>query len=105
MRRDILTLTTTVRVGLILVATLIFSGINPASVAAYCCWNPAICKAVCGSSCCGDNLPTKPKNEASFSRIPVADLKAEAKRAKGGDAFSRALNKQIKARSTRMKTR
>lgn len=107
MGREILTSTQALGAALVLAATLIFSGLNPTSAEAYCCWNPAICKAVCGSACCGNNLTTKPKNEASFSRIPVADLKAEAKRAKGGDAFSRGLDMQIKARSTskKMKTR
>jgi len=51
----------------------------------YCCWNPAICEAVCGSACCGNNLTTA-SDSAALGKISVRQLKTEAKKAKSKNA-------------------
>jgi hypothetical protein len=34
----------------------------------YCCSNPAICNAVCGSACCGSNLAAKAQTQDKMSK-------------------------------------
>src|SRR5690606_12315872 len=61
------------RTFFMMVALATFGATGPAH--AYCCWNPAICQAVCEAACCGANLtiprPSSPQRLQSFS---VQDL-------------------------------
>jgi hypothetical protein len=38
----------------------------------YCCSNPAICRAVCGSACCGDNFAIKAQQQEKQSKPKLA---------------------------------
>ncbi len=45
----------------------------------YCCSNPAICNAVCGSACCGSNLAAKAQTQDKMSK-PVLKTAAPTRR-------------------------
>jgi hypothetical protein len=45
----------------------------------YCCSNPAICNAVCGSSCCGSNLAAKAQTQDKMSK-PVLKTAAPTRK-------------------------
>jgi hypothetical protein len=85
-------------VGLFAVIALSLSG--PAQ--AYCCWNKAICIAVCGSACCGSDLKiATPVDPAGLKKFSVADLtraQNEARREAANSDFLKLLSAEIKGR-------
>lgn len=78
-------------VGAFLVASLV-----PSTAAAYCCWNKAICVAVCGKACCGSSSGQLTAGEQdALSEVSVKSLKTEIKQCKDADAFYGVLNDEI----------
>lgn len=86
--------------GLITIVTL--GSTSPAY--AYCCWNPAICQAVCGSACCGANLSVgTPQDPAGLRNFSVQDLQraqTEARREARSSDFLKVLDAEIERRSS-----
>jgi hypothetical protein len=85
-----------------LLALLPFGASAPAY--AICCWNPAICNAVCGSACCGENLTiATPVDPAALGRFSVQDLQkaqAESSKVSARSDFLTVLQKEIARRSS-----
>jgi hypothetical protein len=83
-----------------LFALIAFGVSTPAS--AYCCWNKAICIAVCGSACCGSDLKiATPVDPAGLKKFSVEDLQraqSEARREAANSDFLKVLGAEIKGR-------
>jgi hypothetical protein len=62
----------------------------------YCCWNKAICNAVCGSACCGQNFSSGGNSSSSLNRFSKTDLMAELSRVKGNAPFKATLSRAAK---------
>ena len=68
----------------------------PAVANAYCCWNKAICIAVCGAPCCGSNLTTG-ENE-KLGKISVRNLQSEIDACNDASAMQGVLKEEIERR-------
>ena len=68
----------------------------PAVANAYCCWNKAICIAVCGSPCCGGSLTTG--DNEKLDKISTRKIQAEIDACKDASAMQAALNEEINRR-------
>ncbi len=92
----------------VLFAVTSFAVSSPAY--AYCCWNPAICQAVCGAACCGADLkiatPVSPDRLGNFqiqdlmSTYNQAETEANRAGLKSSD-FLTVLGNEIKRRGGR----
>lgn len=73
---------------------------------AYCCWNPAICKAVCGSACCGADLKiATPVDSRALANFEIQDLMSTYNQAEQEDEkgdFVKVLGNEIKRRGGRL---
>lgn len=68
----------------------------PAVANAYCCWNKAICIAVCGSPCCGSNLTTG--DNEKLGKISSRKLQSEIDACKDASAIQAVLDEEISRR-------
>ena len=84
------------RIPLFLVLLLI--GSAPITAQAYCCWNEAICKAVCGSRCCGSGNFVSVSGAAALGKFNRADINRELQAARDCDPrIRRSLQRQVRA--------
>ena len=86
------------RILLGLIVLLLTAG--PSVASAYCCWNEAICEAVCKFKCCGSGNITSGSSQSAMSEISDTDLNKEIAEAKSAAAVQRTLERELKRRST-----
>ena len=68
----------------------------PLAAQAYCCWNEAICKAVCGSRCCESGSFVSASGNSALGNIGRADITRELQAARDCDSRIRhALQRQV----------
>jgi hypothetical protein len=69
---------------------------------AYCCWNPAICQAVCNAACCGASLkisrPSSPERLQSFSVEDLKRAQSEAMRESTSSDFVKLIGAELSSR-------
>lgn len=71
----------------------------------YCCWNPAICQAVCGSKCCGADLKfATPVDSRALSNFQIQDLMSTYNQAEARSDLKRLLGEEIKRRGGTVST-
>ena len=81
---------------ILFVAAFLVASLVPSTAVAYCCWNKAICVAVCGKACCGSaSGQLSPGGQSALGEVSMKNLKEEIKQCKGADAFYDVLNDEI----------
>ena len=90
------------RTFVMMVALATFGATGPAH--AYCCWNPAICQAVCEAACCGASLtisrPSSPQRLQSFSVQDLTRAQSEARREAASSDFVKIIGAEISRRNS-----
>ncbi len=70
---------------------------TPVTAQAYCCWNEAICKAVCGFRCCGANDFVSTSGTEALAGINTSDLEREVEAAQDCNPKIRnAMSRQLR---------